>query len=182
MREGVGKIKNARKTNDWSVIQDEFAVVNKMIEKSKMLILKDGLPNFYIRMLAEVEDHVQLALKDKEAIKKMKAVVSRALNQMKLQVRKHNDTYKTEIADFRANPEKYAEADEKGSDSDDSSDEDSSDEDSDEDESSDEEEEVVKKPKAKAAPVKKVCYCLCSIQIFGDAAIAMIFFKFLVSE
>jgi translation initiation factor 3 subunit C len=167
MREGVGKIKNARKTNDWSVIQDEFAVVNKMIEKSKMLILKDGLPNFYIRMLAEVEDHVQLALKDKEAIKKMKAVVSRALNQMKLQVRKHNDNYKTEIADFRANPEKYAEADEKGSDSDDSSDEDSSDEeDSDEDESStEEEEELTKKPKAKAAPVKKVSFCFC---VFPD--------------
>lgn len=154
MRDGVGRIKNARKTSDWSVIQDEFASVNKMIEKSKMLILKDGLPNFYIRMLAEVEDHVQLALKDKEAIKKMKAVVSRALNQMKLQVRKHNDTYKTEIADFRANPEKYAEADEESS-AEESSD-DSSDDDSDEDDSSSEEEVVKAKPKAKAAPTKKV--------------------------
>eukprot|EP01034_Spumella_vulgaris_P021628 gene21628-27667_t len=104
-------------------------------------------------MLAELEDHVQLALKDKETIKKMKAVVSRALNQMKLQVRKHNETYKTEIADFRANPEKYAEADEE-SDSDESSSDNSSDEDSDGDESSSEE-ELAAKPKAKAAPVKK---------------------------
>lgn len=97
------------KNNDWSLIQDEFGNVNKLIEKSKMLILKNGIPPFYIRMLAEVEDHVANALKDKEAVKKMKPVVARALNQMKLQVRKHNDGYKDQIADFRSNPGKYEE-------------------------------------------------------------------------
>jgi hypothetical protein len=106
MKEGIVRIRNARKNSDWPMIQDEFANVNKLVEKSKMLIIQSGLPPFYIKMLAEVEDHVQLALKDKEAIKKMKPVVSRALNQMKLQVRKHNEVYKAEIADCRANPEK----------------------------------------------------------------------------
>lgn len=107
IRDGIVKIKNAQKNNDWSQIQDEFANVNKLIEKSKMLILQNGLPPFYIKMLAEVEDHVAGALKDKEAVKKMKPVVARALNQMKLQVRKHNDAYKEQITDFRANPTKY---------------------------------------------------------------------------
>ncbi len=142
MKEGIVRIRNARKNSDWSLIQDEFANVNKMIEKSKMLIIKDGIPNFYIKMLAEVEDHVQLALKDKEGIKKMKAVVSRALNQMKLQVRKHNDNYKTQIADFRANPAKYQDADESGSES-------SSDDDADSGDSSSEE-EITKAPKKTA--------------------------------
>lgn len=165
MKEGIGRIRNARKNSDWPLIQDEFANVNKMIEKSKMLILKDGLPKFYIKMLAEVEDHVQLALKDKEGIKKMKAVVSRALNQMKLQVRKHNDNYKNEIADFRAHPEKYQEEEEEEeSSSEESSGSESDSEDS--DASSSESEDLNAKPKAKPAakkvrnlPIKCVCVC-----------------------
>lgn len=156
MRDGIARIKNARKNSDWPMIQEEFSNVNKLVDKSKMLILQSGIPPFYIKMLAEVEDHVQLALKDKDAIKKMKPVVSRALNQMKLQVRKHNDTYKTEIADFRANPEKYEEPEEESSSDSDSdssssgssSDSESSDSDSDSDSDASSESE---KPKAAAA-------------------------------
>ncbi len=61
-------------------------------------------------MLAEVEDHVVAALKDKEAIKKLKQAPARSLNQLKLQVRKHNDNYRSDIADFRSNPLKYEES------------------------------------------------------------------------
>jgi translation initiation factor 3 subunit C len=174
MREGIARIKNARKNADWPMIQDEFANVNKLVEKSKMVILQTGLPPFYVKMLAEVEDHVQQALKDKDAIKKMKPVVSRALNQMKLQVRKHNETYKTEIADFRANPDKYEEPEdeeESSSDSDSSSgSSDSSDSDSDSDGSSSSESAkpkaaTTKSPAKKATAVSPILYtswlCLC---------------------
>lgn len=148
MAEGIVKIRNARKNSDWPLIQDEFGNVNKMIEKSKMLILQSGIPNFYIKMLAEVEDHVQSSLKDKESIKKMKPVVSRALNQMKLQVRKHNEHYKEQIADYRENPAKYADAeDEDSSSSDDDSDSSSDDSDS----SSDEDIKPKTKPSKKVA-------------------------------
>ncbi|KAJ1423207.1 eukaryotic translation initiation factor 3 subunit 8 N-terminus-domain-containing protein, partial [Ochromonadaceae sp. CCMP2298] len=144
MQEGIARIRNARKNSDWPLIQDEFAGVNKLVEKSKMLIMQSGLPNFYVKMLMEIEDHVQLALKDKDAIKKMKPVVSRALNQMKLQVRKHNEVYKEDIADCRANPEKYAEVEEVEKSSSESSESEDSDADS-------ESSESVKKPtKAKA--------------------------------
>lgn len=158
IKDGIGKIKNARKNGDWPLIQDEFNNVNKLIDKSKMLILKDGLPKFYIVMLAELEQHVQEALKDKESVKKMKPLVSRALNQMKLQVRKHNDSYKSEISDFKEHPEKYAASEAESSSS--SSEDDSSDEDSDDssdssndDDSDDSSDESEKKP-AKA-PVKQ---------------------------
>ncbi|RYG97870.1 hypothetical protein EON65_52225, partial [archaeon] len=110
LREGITKIRNARRNGDWPLLQDEFGNVNKMIEKSKLLIAThNGVPGFYIKMLVEVEDAVQAALKDKEGLKKLKPVVTKALNQMKLQVKKHNDAYKEQIADCRANPTKYEE-------------------------------------------------------------------------
>ena len=157
MKEVIGRLRNARKNSDWPQIQDEFAKVNKMIEKNRMLVLQNGIPNFYIKMLVEVEDHVLLALKDKENIKKLKPVVSRALNQMKLQVKKHNEGYKDKIADCRANPEAYEEAQEEeasSSDSDSSSgsDSDSGSSSSDDDSDSD----VDEKPKAKPATKAKV--------------------------
>eukprot|EP01031_Cornospumella_fuschlensis_P004833 gene4833-6047_t len=105
LREGITKIRNARRNGDWPLLQDEFAKVNKMIETSKQLIIThNGVPGFYIKMLMEVEDSLAAALKDKEGLKKLKPVVTRALNQMKLQVKKHNDGYKEQIADCRANP------------------------------------------------------------------------------
>jgi translation initiation factor 3 subunit C len=181
LSEGIRKIKNARKNNDWPLIQDEFANVNKLVEKSKMMIIQHGMPTFYIKMLVEMEDHVQNALKDKENVKKMKPLVARALNQMKLQVRKHNENYKESINDCREHPEKYEDvvipeksskkgkkkADSSSEDEDDSDESDSdksdsdedndkssgsdSDKDKDDDSSSSEDEKL----KAKAAPVKK---------------------------
>jgi translation initiation factor 3 subunit C len=109
MKDGIARIKNARRNTDWPLIQDEFAAVNKMIEKSKMLIITNGFPLFYIKMVAELEDHVQLAVKNKVAVAALKPAVSRALKQMKLQIKKHNDNYREQIADFRENPEKYGE-------------------------------------------------------------------------
>ncbi len=116
MREAILRIKNARKNNDWPLIQDEFANVNKLIEKSRMLIIQSGFPKFYIKMLVELEDHVLIAIKDKEGIKKMKPVVSRALNQMKLQVRKHNEGYKDQIDEYRKDPSKFQDEVEQGDD------------------------------------------------------------------
>ena len=110
MKDCVGKIRNAMKNNDWSLVQDEFANVNKLVEKSKMLIVQSGIPNFYVRMLAELEDGVLTASKDKEGIKKLKPATTKALNQLKSQVRKHNESYKEQISDFKANPTKYEES------------------------------------------------------------------------
>jgi hypothetical protein len=85
------------------MIQDEFLKINKQIDKSKALIVTHGLPLFYIKMLAEVEDHIVVSLKDKDLVKKMKPF----MKQLRIQVRKHNDNYRSEITDFRNNPWKY---------------------------------------------------------------------------
>ena len=149
MRESIVRIKNARKTNDWSVIQDEFDDVNKMVEKSKMLVMKNGLPKFYVKMLADVEDHLWATLKDKEVMNSVKPAIGRAINRMKLTIKKHNKNYEVQIADYRANPDKYEEDDEDGDADDDDDDSDDSDADSD----SDSEDE---KPKSKPKAAQKV--------------------------
>lgn len=150
MRDSIKRLRAAMKINDWSAILDEFKNTNKIIEKSKMLIVKNGLPKFYVKMLSDLEDFLVETLKDKDAIKKMKKEVSKAFNTMKLSLRKHNKDYENEIAACRANPADYVEA---SSESEDSSDEDSDSEDEDSD--SDSSEEPVKKPAAKPKPAVK---------------------------
>ena len=105
--ERVCKIRSAIKINDWSTIHDEFEDVNKQVDKAKMLVMHHGLPPFYVKMLAEVEELVNAAVKDKESVGKMKPVVARALNRMKLVVRKHHKRYETEVAACRENPDAY---------------------------------------------------------------------------
>jgi hypothetical protein len=157
MKEGIARIKNARRNTDWPLIQDEFAAVNKMIEKSKMLIITNGFPLFYIKMVAELEDHVQLAVKNKAAVAALKPAVSRALKQMKLQIKKHNDQYREQIADFRENPEKYGEdeAEEESEDSSSDSDEDSDEDAAEADSESSEDETPAPKAKGGKAAAKK---------------------------
>lgn len=167
--EGIGKIRNSKKTNDWGKILDEFEAVNKMIEKSKMLIAKNGIPKFYIKMLAEVEDFLNTTLENKDAIKNMKPVAKRALDRMKLTVKKHNKGYDAEISDFRANPAKYESEEEEEDSDDDDSDEDSDEDsdvskDDDKESASDESEDddLMAKPKAKKVRLKSMHQPLCS--------------------
>jgi translation initiation factor 3 subunit C len=110
LRESIKKLDNAKKNNDWSTIQDQFEGMNKLVEKSKMLILKIGLPKMYIRMLGELEDTLAVALKDKDSVKKMQKKTTQALNRMKLSVRKHNKTYESQIAEWRADPSLFEDA------------------------------------------------------------------------
>ena len=146
MQESILRIKNARKTNDWSVIQDEFEEVNRMVDKSKMLVMKNGLPKFYVKMLADVEDHLWATLKDKDLMNSVKPAIGRAINRMKLTIKKHNKNYEEQIADYRAHPEKYEDdEEEEDDDDDDDSDDDDSDSDSDDD-----------KPKTKSSKAKQV--------------------------
>lgn len=170
INEIIAKFRNAQKNNDWPLIQEVFNHANKQVEKSRVLIAQHGMPPSYIKMLAELEDHVQATLRDKEAVKKMKPVVSKALNQMKLQIKKHNENYKTEIADFRTNPDKYEEVEEESESesSSSSSSEEDSDSDSDSSSSSDSDSDSSASSKSSRSSVKKlvkpkstVCTSIC---------------------
>jgi translation initiation factor 3 subunit C len=160
IRDRVDKIKTHRKTNNWSAIQDEFDEVNRLVDRSKVLILKNGIPKFYIKMLAEIEDLVNATVKDKEGMRKMKQTTVHAVNRMKLNVRKHNKNYEKEIADYRAHPENYEEEEEEASDDEEDDDEDEESEEEEEDDEEDDEDsedvpplEDLKRPK-KITPKK----------------------------
>ena len=105
MKAVVSKISNARKINDWHEMQTQFDLLNKQVDKAKTHIQKEGLPRFYIRTLAELEDCLDVALKDKEGQKKMSKANGRALNRMKLQLRRHNKEFEAKISEYRANPD-----------------------------------------------------------------------------
>lgn len=139
LREIVLRVRNALKNTDWPLVQDEFDAVNKKMEKSKTQIEKSGIPNFYIKMLVEVEDSILKIVHDKDTLKKLKPIVGRAVNRMKVTVKKHNKLYEKEILDFRQNPSKYdTEIEESDADSDDdNSDDDSGDEETDDDDNED---------------------------------------------
>jgi len=142
MKAVVSKISNARKINDWHEMQTQFDLLNKQVDKAKTHIQKEGLPRFYIRTLAELEDSLDVALKDKEAQKKMSKANGRALNRMKLQLRRHNKEFEAKITEYRANPD----AEEESASSSSSEESSSSEDESSSDESSDEE-SVEEKPK-----------------------------------
>lgn len=142
----ISAIRNAMKINDWTKIQSEFDELSKAISKSKTLLEKQGgVPSFFVRMLCDLEDFLKLSLSDKTAIKKMKPVNGRALNRMKLTLRKHNKEYEQVMTEYRKNPIVSSDSEESDSeessndkDSNDESSESSSDEESDEEsESSD---------------------------------------------
>ena len=77
MKAEVKKMKNSIKINDWNGIQLIFGMLNSMLEKAKMHVLKEGMPRFYIRTLADLDDFLTAALKDKEGQKKMNASFTR---------------------------------------------------------------------------------------------------------
>ena len=128
IQEGINKIRNAMKTNDWSVIQEAYVLVNNLVEKAKS---KNGVPPSYIKLLADIRDLVNETLKDKDGFKKLKKPIAHSFNQMKLSIKKYCNTYAAEIEDYRVNPDKYKEemiskaSGKKDSDSDSDSDDDS---------------------------------------------------------
>ena len=155
MKAVVAKIGNSKKIGDWNGIQTEFENLNKMVDKAKMHIMKEGLPRFYVRTLAELEDFLFEALKDKEAQKKMSASNGRSLNRMKLTLRKHNKTYEAQIAAYKADPDAPDAEDDAASSDDSSSDDDSSDDDSSDDDSDDDSDASESEKEKKAEKPKK---------------------------
>jgi len=143
----VKTIRNAMKIRDFNKIQSQFDELTKAMAKGKNVINQHGgVPRFYVRLLCDLEDFVKSSLADKAAFKKLSASNGRALNRMKLTLRKHNKQYEAVMAQYRANPtvsSSESEAEESSSsesESDDSDDSDSS-SDSDDSDSDDEEED-----------------------------------------
>jgi len=148
MQQTIKLLKNAVAINDWNVVSDEFANINKQIAKAGTLIAEDGVPSFYIACIAKLAETVEQTAADKDKVKKMSKTNAKSLIAMKQNTKKNNINYEAAIAKYIENPvEEEEEKAGSGSDSGSGSESDSSSSGSDSD--SDDEKKKKKPVKAK---------------------------------
>ena len=93
------------RNNDHKTLMEEFDTLTKAMAKSKKVFeTNGGIPRFLVRMLCDLEDHVQKCLADKASFKKLKPAQGRALNRMKLSLKKFCEAYRGIMEEYRKNP------------------------------------------------------------------------------
>lgn len=108
----IKTIRNAMKIRDMSKCLEEFEQLCRAFVKSKNIVDKEGVPKFYIRLLADLEDYLNQLWEDKEGKKKMNKNNAKALSTLRQKIRKYNRDYETEIANYKENPDQSAEEEE----------------------------------------------------------------------
>lgn len=86
------------KIEDFVLMLVEFDELNKLLEKSKRVIEKEGIPRFYIRICSQLESF--LANLPTETKNNLKPANKRAYNTLKHKVRKNNKLYENYIKTF----------------------------------------------------------------------------------
>lgn len=90
---------------DHKSLMDEFDALTKAMNKStKVFEQNGGIPRFLVRTLCDCEDHVHKCIADKASFKKLKPAQGRALNRMKLSLKKFVVPYAGIMAEYRKNP------------------------------------------------------------------------------
>ncbi|XP_063048781.1 eukaryotic translation initiation factor 3 subunit C isoform X4 [Engraulis encrasicolus] len=125
----IKTIRNAMKIKDVSKCLEEFEQLCRAFVKSKNIVDKEGVPKFYIRLLADLEDYLNQLWEDKEGKKKMNKNNAKALSTLRQKIRKYNRDYETEIASYKENPDQSAEEEEEKDDAESGSSSDSDDDD-----------------------------------------------------
>ncbi|XP_023652291.1 eukaryotic translation initiation factor 3 subunit C [Paramormyrops kingsleyae] len=101
----IKTIRNAMKIRDMSKCLEEFEQLCRAFVKSKNIVDKEGVPKFYIRLLADLEDYLNQLWEDKEGKKKMNKNNAKALSTLRQKIRKYNRDFENEIANYKENPE-----------------------------------------------------------------------------
>ena len=96
------KIKNKLKIQDYVSTYSEFEELNRQIVKADSLLQAEGIPVFYIRTLARLEDAV--AALTKEGQKKLSTNNAKSFTKLKINLKKHNKNYEEDLKKFRVNP------------------------------------------------------------------------------
>uniref|UniRef100_A0A672JQV2 Eukaryotic translation initiation factor 3 subunit C n=1 Tax=Salarias fasciatus TaxID=181472 RepID=A0A672JQV2_SALFA len=97
----IKTIRNAMKIRDMAKCLEEFELLCRAFLKSKNIVDKEGVPSFYIRLLADLEDYLNQLWEDKEGKKKMNKNNAKALSTLRQKIRKYNRDYETEIAAYK---------------------------------------------------------------------------------
>jgi len=99
----IKNIRSAMKSRDFLTVQSEFDGLSKAMIKAKK-ILAQGIPRPLVKLLCDLEDYITAQLADKAAFKTLSASQGRALNRMKLTLKKHNKPYALVMKEYRKNP------------------------------------------------------------------------------
>ncbi|XP_077959736.1 eukaryotic translation initiation factor 3 subunit C isoform X4 [Gasterosteus aculeatus] len=108
----IKTIRNAMKIRDMAKCLEEFEQLCRAFLKSKTIVDKEGVPSFYIRLLADLEDYLNQVWEDKEGKKKMNKHNAKALSTLRQKIRKYNRDYETEITSYKENPQESADEEE----------------------------------------------------------------------
>ncbi|ORX45500.1 hypothetical protein DM01DRAFT_1311804 [Hesseltinella vesiculosa] len=106
-------IDNGRKNNDWTLILSEFDKLSTSVSKATTGFDKMPFPKFYIKLLVDLDQDIQEATqKDKASKKKTNAANGKALNNMKIKVKKLSKQYEQMIKEYTKDPEAFMAEDE----------------------------------------------------------------------
>uniref|UniRef100_H2LPF9 Eukaryotic translation initiation factor 3 subunit C n=1 Tax=Oryzias latipes TaxID=8090 RepID=H2LPF9_ORYLA len=97
----IKTIRNAMKIRDMAKCLEEFEQLCRAFLKSKNIVDKEGVPSFYIRLLADLEDYLNQLWEDKDGKKKMNKNNAKALSTLRQKIRKYNRDFETEIAAYK---------------------------------------------------------------------------------
>uniref|UniRef100_A0A3P8WQS7 Eukaryotic translation initiation factor 3 subunit C n=1 Tax=Cynoglossus semilaevis TaxID=244447 RepID=A0A3P8WQS7_CYNSE len=97
----IKTIRNAMKIRDMAKCLEEFEQLCRAFLKSKNIVDKEGVPSFYIRLLADLEDYLNQLWEDKEGKKKMNKNNAKALSTLRQKIRKYNRDYESEITAYK---------------------------------------------------------------------------------
>jgi len=108
----IKSMRNSMKINDIAKIQTEYENLTKEYEKAKAVVEKEGIPNFYIKCLADLEDYIQVQWEDTDGRKKLSKLNAKALASLRQKLKKYNRDFEEKINELRTDPSKFEEAEE----------------------------------------------------------------------
>jgi len=107
LKEQIRIARNAKNIKDISKLLTAFENLTKIYEKTRSVILREGLtiPRFYIRYLSELEDFINEQWEDKEGRKVMSKINAKSLASIRQKIRKYNREFDNELNAYRDGPD-----------------------------------------------------------------------------
>jgi len=112
LQTAIKNMRNSMKIHDIAKVLTEYENLTKGYEKAKTVVEKEGIPNFYIKILSDLEDYIQTQWEDTDGRKKLSKLNAKALATLRQKLKKYNRDFETQIKDCKANPSKYEEVEE----------------------------------------------------------------------
>ncbi|KAI8620969.1 eukaryotic translation initiation factor 3 subunit 8 N-terminus-domain-containing protein [Chytriomyces sp. MP71] len=106
LRASVAALNTKKKINDWGAIQSEFDKLNTSYSRLSQIVNADAANpqpfRFYFRALAQLEDFHKQTAENKDLVKKMNTLNTKAFTAMKQKIKKQTKSFEDEIKEWRA--------------------------------------------------------------------------------